>query len=101
MAGGTVTPVAAMREICARAHERNLPVHLDGARIFNAAAYLGSPVAEITRGFDSVMFCLSKGLGAPVGSLLVGGREFIRQARPYARLWEAGCGRRECSPPPV
>jgi threonine aldolase len=81
MAGGTVTPVAVMEEICAGAHERNLPVHLDGARVFNAATYLGKPVAEITRGFDSVMFCLSKGLGAPVGSMLVGGSAFIQQAR--------------------
>jgi threonine aldolase len=81
MAGGTVTPIAAMDEICARAHEHNLPVHLDGARVFNAATYLGKPVAEITRGFDSVMFCLSKGLGAPVGSMLVGTKDFIQQAR--------------------
>jgi threonine aldolase len=90
MAGGTVTPVAAMREICERAHERNLPVHLDGARIFNAATYLGKPVAEITRGFDSVMFCLSKGLGAPVGSMLVGGRDFIGQARSVRKALGGG-----------
>jgi threonine aldolase len=90
MAGGTVTPVAAMREICERAHERHLPVHLDGARIFNAAVYLGKPVAEITCGFDSVMFCLSKGLGAPVGSMLVGGRDFIRQARSVRKALGGG-----------
>jgi threonine aldolase len=90
MAGGTVTPIAAMQEICARAHERNLPVHLDGARIFNAATYLGKPVAEITRGFDSVMFCLSKGLGAPVGSMLVGGRDFIRQSRAVRKALGGG-----------
>jgi threonine aldolase len=90
MAGGTVTPVAAMEEICARAHERNLPVHLDGARIFNAATYLGKPVAEITRGFDSVMFCLSKGLGAPVGSMLTGSREFIQQARSVRKALGGG-----------
>jgi threonine aldolase len=90
MAGGTVTPLAAMQEICERAHERNLPVHLDGARVFNAAAYLGKPVAEITRGFDSVMFCLSKGLGAPVGSMLVGGRDFIQQARSVRKALGGG-----------
>jgi threonine aldolase len=90
MAGGTVTPIAAMDAICARAHERNLPVHLDGARIFNAAVYLDKPVAELTRGFDSVMFCLSKGLGAPVGSLLVGGKDFIQQARSVRKALGGG-----------
>jgi threonine aldolase len=90
MAGGTVTSVAAMEEICARAHERNLPVHLDGARIFNAAVYLGKPVAEITRSFDSVMFCLSKGLGAPVGSMLVGAKDFIQQARSVRKALGGG-----------
>ena len=90
MAGGTVTPVAAMEDICARAHERNLPVHLDGARVFNAATYLGKPVAEITRGFDSVMFCLSKGLGAPVGSMLVGGKDFIGRARAVRKALGGG-----------
>jgi threonine aldolase len=90
MAGGTVTPVAVMDEICARAHERNLPVHLDGARVFNAATYLGAPVTEITRGFDSVMFCLSKGLGAPVGSMLVGSKEFIERARSVRKALGGG-----------
>jgi threonine aldolase len=90
MAGGTVTPVAVMEDICTRAHERNLPVHLDGARIFNAAAFLGKPVAEITRGFDSVMFCLSKGLGAPVGSLLVGTKDFIAHARSVRKALGGG-----------
>ena len=66
MAGGTVYPPAVADEICDRAHELGLPVHLDGARVFNAAVALGKPVAEVTHKFDSVMFCLSKGLGAPV-----------------------------------
>lgn len=57
-----------------------LPVHVDGARIFNAAVALGVPPAELTRGFASVSFCLSKGLGAPVGSLVCGSRDFIRRA---------------------
>jgi len=90
MAGGTVTPIAAIDEICAQAHQRKLPVHLDGARVFNAATYLGKPVAEITRSFDSVMFCLSKGLGAPVGSMLVGSKDFIDQARSIRKALGGG-----------
>jgi threonine aldolase len=90
MAGGTVTPAAAMEEICTQAHRRNLPVHLDGARIFNAATYLGAPVAEITRAFDSVMFCLSKGLGAPVGSMLTGSRDLIQHARAVRKALGGG-----------
>ncbi|HSA91558.1 MAG TPA: low specificity L-threonine aldolase [Terriglobales bacterium] len=90
MAGGTVYPPAIADEICDRAHERGLPVHLDGARIFNAAAALGRTVAELTRKFDSVMFCLSKGLGAPVGSLLVGSRSLIDQARSYRKALGGG-----------
>jgi threonine aldolase len=90
MAGGTVTPVDVMEEICDGAHERGLPVHLDGARVFNAAVALGRPVADITRKFDSVMFCLSKGLGAPVGSMLVGSRAFIEQARSVRKALGGG-----------
>src|SRR5277367_4295150 len=81
MAGGTVTPVDVYQDICWRATELRLPVHLDGARVFNAATALGISVAELTSGFSSVMFCLSKGLCAPVGSMLVGSRGFIEQAR--------------------
>src|SRR5215467_9429976 len=65
LAGGTILPQEIADEVCDRAHEIGLAVHLDGARIFNASAAMGKPVAEITRRFDSVMFCLSKGLGAP------------------------------------
>jgi threonine aldolase len=90
MAGGTITPVAVMEEICDGAHDRGLPVHLDGARIFNAATALKRPVAEITRKFDSVMFCLSKGLGAPVGSMLIGSRQFIDQARSVRKALGGG-----------
>src|ERR1700719_3742145 len=90
MAGGTVYPPEVSDEICDRAHDAGLRVHLDGARIFNAAVYLGRSVAELTRKFDSVMFCLSKGLGAPVGSLLVGSREFIEKARVYRKLFGGG-----------
>ncbi len=81
MAGGTVTPLAVMEEVWAGAKGVGLPVHLDGARIFNAAVALGIDVAELTRGFDTVMFCLSKGLGAPVGSMLVGSAKMMERAR--------------------
>ncbi len=90
MAGGTVYPQAVADEICQGAHEAGLPVHLDGARVFNAATALGKPVAEVTRYFDSVMFCLSKGLGAPVGSMLVGSRGFIEMARVYRKSLGGG-----------
>ncbi len=81
MKGGTVYPPEEARRILEFAEERGIPVHLDGARIFNAAVALGVPVKELTQGFDSVMFCFSKGLGAPVGSMLVGSRAFIEEAR--------------------
>jgi threonine aldolase len=81
MAGGTVTPVDVYQDIFWRATELRLPIHLDGARVFNAATALDIPVAELTSGFASVMFCLSKGLCAPVGSILVGSRDFIDRAR--------------------
>ncbi len=90
LAGGTIFPQAQADEICDRAHEMNLPVHLDGARIFNAAAALGKTVAEISRKFDSVMFGLSKGLCAPVGSMLVGSTAFIDKARRYRKALGGG-----------
>lgn len=90
MAGGTVYPTEVAEEICDGVHQQGLSVHLDGARIFNAATALGKPVAEITKKFDSVMFCLSKGLGAPVGSLLVGSQKFIDDARKYRKALGGG-----------
>lgn len=90
MGGGTTYPTEIAEEICDGAHDAGLPVHLDGARIFNAAIALGKPVAEITCKFDSVMFCLSKGLGAPVGSLLVGSHEFIERARACRKALGGG-----------
>lgn len=90
LAGGTIFPQAQADEICDRAYEMGLPVHLDGARIFNAQAALGRPVAEITKKFDSVMFCLSKGLCAPVGSMLVGSKAFIDKARVYRKALGGG-----------
>jgi threonine aldolase len=90
LAGGGCTPLAVMEEIWANAKERGLPVHLDGARIFNAATFLGVDAKTLTRGFDTVMFCLSKGLGAPVGSMLVGSAELIDQARIYRKALGGG-----------
>ncbi len=90
LAGGTVMSFELMKEIVDRAHEKGLPVHLDGARIFNAAIVLKRDVAEIASLFDSVMFCLSKGLGAPVGSMIVGSREFIERAVPVRRMLGGG-----------
>jgi len=90
LAGGTVTPLPVMEEIWAKAKERKLPVHLDGARIFNAATALGVDVKVLTRGFDTVMFCLSKGLGAPVGSMLVGSAELMARARIFRKALGGG-----------
>ena len=90
MAGGTVTPVATARQICEGAHALGLPVHLDGARIFHAATALGIGVRELSAGFDTVMFCLSKGLGAPVGSMLVGSAEAMARARLFRKALGGG-----------
>lgn len=83
---GTVHPLSYMKSISDIAKEHNIPVHLDGARIFNAAHVLGVPAAEIAKYADSVMFCLSKGLCAPVGSMLCGTREFINNAIPKRKI---------------
>jgi threonine aldolase len=90
MAGGAVTSLDRIEEICKHAHAAGLPVHLDGARIFNAAVALKRDVAELARPFESVMFCLSKGLCAPVGSLIVGDREFIDRALPVRKMFGGG-----------
>ncbi len=90
LAGGTCTPLPVLEEIWAGAKERKLPVHLDGARIFNAVAALNVDVKALTRGFDTVMFCLSKGLGAPVGSMLVGSAELIDRARLFRKAMGGG-----------
>lgn len=89
-AGGSVYPLETSNEICDRAHGQGIPVHLDGARIFNASIALGHSVVELTQRFDSVMFCLSKGLGAPVGSMLVGSRDFIDEARRVRKTLGGG-----------
>jgi len=90
LAGGSVYPLETSDDIADRAHAAGLPVHLDGARIFNASVVLGRPVTELTKKFDSVMFCLSKGLGAPVGSMLVGSKEFIEEARVVRKMLGGG-----------
>lgn len=90
MAGGRVMPLNRVREIQEVARRAGVALHLDGARIFNAAASLGIPVHETAAGFDSVMFCLSKGLGAPVGSLLCASKEFIVEARRVRKMFGGG-----------
>lgn len=90
LAGGSVYPLEVMEDICSHTHAAGLPVHLDGARIFNAAVTLGRAVKELTRSFDSVMFCFSKGLGAPVGSMLVGSKAFIEEARRVRKILGGG-----------
>ncbi len=78
--GGSVLSVEQVETLSTLAHEHNMKTHMDGARVFNAAIALNVPISELVRSVDSVMFCLSKGLSAPVGSLLVGGRDFIKRA---------------------
>jgi threonine aldolase len=90
MAGGTVYPQEQLDEICRRAQERGIRVHMDGARVFNAAAASGCTVSRIAAHCDSVMFCLSKGLGAPAGSMLVGTREAIDAGRLYRKRLGGG-----------
>jgi len=88
--GGVVHPPEAIKAIRDLARDRGLKVHLDGARIFNAAAGAGVPASEFCTLCDSVMFCLSKGLGAPIGSILAGNAEFIKKARRYRKLLGGG-----------
>ena len=79
--GGRVVPLDLHKRLCGVAHERGLKVHLDGARIFNAQVAAGIPASEWARDADSVVFCLSKGLSCPLGSVVVGDAEFIERAR--------------------
>ncbi|MHB2019230.1 MAG: low-specificity L-threonine aldolase [Candidatus Xenobia bacterium] len=89
-AGGVVQPMALMDAVGGLARQHGLKVHLDGARIFNAAIALGLPAARLAAPADSVMFCLSKGLSCPVGSMLCGSAEFIAQARLVRRIFGGG-----------
>lgn len=90
MAGGTTTSLDVLKSVWAGAAERGLPVHLDGARIFNAAVALGTPVAALSQGFSTVMFCLSKGLCAPAGSVIVGSRALMERARSIRKMLGGG-----------
>jgi threonine aldolase len=90
LAGGRITPPARMAELIEVARRHDLPVHLDGARIFNSAAALDMTAAELSDGCDTVMFCLSKGLGAPVGSILVGNADTIVEARRIRKMFGGG-----------
>jgi threonine aldolase len=90
LAGGRITPPERMRALVAVAKKHALPVHLDGARIHNSAAALGVSAAELAAGCDTIMFCLSKGLAAPVGSLLVGDTDVIAEARRLRKTFGGG-----------
>ena len=90
LSGGRVLPRSYLEEVSALCRSEGLSFHLDGARIFNAAVALGCPAADLARVADSVMFCVSKGLGAPAGSLLCGSREFIREAHRVRKLLGGG-----------
>ena len=90
MQGGTVYPLETIREIAEGAHEHGLKVHMDGARVFNASAATGVPVGDIVAPVDTVMFCLSKGLGAPAGSILAGPAGLIAKGRLYRKRLGGG-----------
>ncbi len=89
-AGGVVYPIDEIRRIAWVARDRTLSMHLDGARLFNASVASGTAVKEYAALFDSVSICLSKGLGAPVGSMLAGRRDFIKRCRRYRKMYGGG-----------
>ncbi|MGG3739141.1 low-specificity L-threonine aldolase [Aeribacillus pallidus] len=89
-AGGKVIPIETMKAIYEIAKEKDIPVHLDGARLFNAAVAAGVPVTEFTQYVDTVQVCLSKGLSAPVGSILAGSKSFIKEARKWRKRLGGG-----------
>ncbi len=90
MCGGRALSPETLRELAAPARQRGVPVHMDGARVFNAAVALGVPVGALAAEVDSVTFCVSKGLSAPVGALLAGSRDFIAEARRGRKLLGGG-----------
>ncbi len=90
LANGTVVPLNIMKEIYNIAQSHDIPVHLDGARLFNASAYLNVDPSDIAKYADSVMFCLSKGLCAPVGSMLAGSKTFVDKARKNRKILGGG-----------
>ena len=85
-AGGTVLSSEHIEQVAETTHANGLPLHIDGARIFNASVALGRDVKEFTKNADSICFCLSKGLSAPIGSLLVGSKKFIQKARDVKKV---------------
>jgi len=89
-AGGTINPIENIKSINKLAKEKNLYMHLDGARIWNASAASGISVAEYAKYFDSISCCLSKGLGAPIGSIIAGSKDFIKQAFRVRKAWGGG-----------
>ena len=89
-AGGTIFPYQDIEQISLLAREQNLKMHLDGARLWNASIATGIPISEYARHFDSVSLCFSKGLGAPVGSIIAGSQEFIDRARYYRKAYGGG-----------
>jgi len=89
-AGGTIISIDDIRAVCKESRSHGLALHLDGARIWNATAATGIPEKEYATGFDTVSVCLSKGLGAPVGSLLAGSHEMIARARRFRKMFGGG-----------
>jgi len=90
VAGGTVVPLEVARAVGEVARDAGVPYHLDGARAWNAAAALGVPLVDVCAPFDSVSLCLSKGLSAPVGSVLVGSRALVSEAHRYRKMLGGG-----------
>lgn len=88
--GGTIQPLPYVDEICDWAHENGMQTHLDGARLFNAAVASGIDLKRLARDFDSASVCFSKGLGAPVGSAVVGSKEFVKRVRRNRKLFGGG-----------
>ncbi len=88
--GGSIWPLEQIREVCGVARDAGLRTHLDGARLWNASAATGIPESEYARDFDSVSVCFSKGLGAPVGSALVGSTQFVESARRFRKQFGGG-----------
>jgi len=90
MAGGKPWKIPELNDIFSAAKKKNLKIHVDGARIFNAAVALGVPVSELVKGADSVMFCLSKGLACPIGSMIAGSQDFIDKALRTRKMLGGG-----------
>jgi threonine aldolase len=88
--GGSVMSATDTSEICKKSHALNIPVHLDGARIFNSIVAQNETAANLAKDVDSVQFCLSKGLGSPVGSMLLGTKDFIAEARVWRKRFGGG-----------